>query len=92
MNGELLRRLREAAGIKQSDLADAADMHNSALSTYESGRREMPAWIAEKLLKTIDEMLADRTDEFTRLRGEAEAARDGQGEGQEPETDDKEAA
>ena len=71
MNGELLRKLREAAGIKQLDLALAAGIDNSALSLYESGRRGLTAEVAGLLVALIDSMLSERTDEYLRLRARA---------------------
>jgi transcriptional regulator with XRE-family HTH domain len=76
MTGELLRRLREAAGIKQTDLARAANMANSTLSTYESGRNGMTNFMAARLVGLIDALLSDRTEEFSALRAEADAQMD----------------
>lgn len=38
-NGHRLREHREAAGLSQTDLARLADMTQSMISGYESGRR-----------------------------------------------------
>lgn len=74
MTGELLRRVREAAGIKATDLAEAAGVHKSTLSEYENGRRPITPWVCRRLLRRIDETLQTRSDEFARLRAEANEA------------------
>jgi len=74
MTGEFLRRLRDAAGIKQEDLAQATGLHNSALSRYEGGYRDIPPDVAALLVATIDRLRTERSDEYDRLRAEGEAA------------------
>lgn len=68
MTGQLLRELRQAAGIKQSDLATAADMDKSTLSVIENGRRPLDPDTETKLVGLIDITVAEMTEEFARLR------------------------
>ena len=50
----LLRRLRLAAGLTQSDLADRSGIARPNIAAYEAGRRE-PKWsTAERLLAAVD--------------------------------------
>lgn len=51
--GSLLRRLRLAAGLTQSDLADRSGIARPNVAAYEAGRRE-PKWsTAERLLAAV---------------------------------------
>lgn len=50
----MLRRLRLAAGLTQSDLADRSGIARPNVAAYEAGRRE-PKWsTAERLLVAVD--------------------------------------
>jgi transcriptional regulator with XRE-family HTH domain len=49
--GQRLRAAREAAGLSQARLADAAGMHPNAVARLERGERH-PSWHTVQLLAT----------------------------------------
>jgi len=68
MNGELLARLRETAGIKAGDLAFRRGMQPSRLSTIENGRLEVSQEELQELADTIEIMRGEREREHTAAR------------------------
>lgn len=64
-----LRRLREAAGWTQTQLADAAGVHLRSISSYESGSQPYlfaAAKIAKALGTTVDAMLREESKKKSR--------------------------
>lgn len=60
MNGELLARLRETAGVSQADLAVRVRMQPSRLSGIENGRFALTTEAAQNLADTIEAMRQER--------------------------------
>jgi len=62
VDGKKIRSLREAANIKQVDLADCTGVSQKMISLIESGIRQPSAislkLIAERLGVTMDELMA----------------------------------
>ena len=61
-----LRDLREDSDKTQQDVADYLNMHRSVYRRYESGVRETPAWVIDKLAdyyRTSVDYLLGRTDD-----------------------------
>lgn len=58
--GIRLRRLREAAGLSQNDLARRTGLYSGDVSRIESGRREPKERTMERLLASIDLDEAER--------------------------------
>jgi transcriptional regulator with XRE-family HTH domain len=61
-----LQRLRQAAGLTQIQLADAADSPVSSLRNWEQGRRlpqlDTAVLLAEALAVTLDELAGEAAD------------------------------
>ncbi len=61
-----LRDLREDSDKTQQDVADYLNMHRSVYRRYESGERETPAWVIDKLAdyyRVSTDYLLGRTDD-----------------------------
>jgi transcriptional regulator with XRE-family HTH domain len=70
-----LRRLREAAGLSQADLADRAGMHRFGVAKLEQGLRE-PAWATvQALAKALGVTCLAFTDEASALPAVPEGER-----------------
>ncbi|MBP7951409.1 MAG: helix-turn-helix transcriptional regulator [Verrucomicrobiales bacterium] len=55
MNGPDLRALRENRKLSQSELAAyLGDTTTSTISRWENSRDPVPAWVAEKMLRTVE--------------------------------------
>lgn len=52
--GVLLRRARQARGLSQRDLAQAAGVSQAAISYYERGRVQLPAAVLAQLKRALD--------------------------------------
>ena len=60
-----LRDLREDHDKTQQEIADVLNMHRSVYRRYESGERETPAWVVDKLAdfyRVSADYLLGRTD------------------------------
>lgn len=57
--GDNLRRLREAAGITQMDLADRCEMHFTAISRLERGLRDPRLTTLVKLARALGVAVTD---------------------------------
>jgi transcriptional regulator with XRE-family HTH domain len=53
-NMNTLRQLRNAAGLSQSALAKALNVHKSTVSLWESGKRRLPIMHARPLAEALD--------------------------------------
>ena len=52
--GDRNKARREAAGLTQTELAKKADVHQSAVSEIEAGKRLRPSWdIVNKILSAL---------------------------------------
>lgn len=63
-----LRDLRESAGTTQQAVADYLNMQRSVYRRYESGQREVPAWVVDRLAdyyRVSTDYLLGRTDDPT---------------------------
>ncbi|WP_295584869.1 helix-turn-helix domain-containing protein [uncultured Oscillibacter sp.] len=63
-----LRDLRESAGTTQQAVADYLNMQRSVYRRYESGQREVPAWVVDSLAdyyRVSTDYLLGRTDDPT---------------------------
>jgi len=61
-----LRDLREDDDKTQKEIADLLNMHRSVYRRYESGERETPAWVIDKLAdfyRVSTDYLLGRTDD-----------------------------
>jgi len=61
-----LRDLREDSDKTQQEIADLLNMHRSVYRRYESGERETPAWVIDKLAdfyRVSTDYLLGRTDD-----------------------------
>lgn len=52
--GRNIRRLREANGLSQEQLADLANVHRTYLSGVETGSRNPTLEVVERLAKALD--------------------------------------
>ncbi len=57
--GTQLRRLREAAGLTQEDLAERAGIHRTYLSDIERGGRNVSLINIERLAQALDQRLSE---------------------------------
>ena len=63
-----MRDLREDHDLSQQKVADYLNMHRSVYRRYESGERETPVWVADKLADLYGvstDYLLGRTDDPT---------------------------
>jgi len=60
----LLRELREEAGLRQVDVAEALDVHQSYVSKYESGDRRLDLVELHDIVQVLGVSLADLVDRF----------------------------
>ncbi|WP_308588629.1 helix-turn-helix transcriptional regulator [uncultured Oscillibacter sp.] len=61
-----MRDLREDHDKSQQDVAAVLNMHRSVYRRYESGERETPAWVVDKLAtyyRVSTDYLLGRTDD-----------------------------
>ena len=61
-----LKDLREEHDKTQQEVADYLNMHRSVYRRYESGERETPAWVVDKLAdyyRVSTDYLLGRTDD-----------------------------
>lgn len=61
--GENIRRLREAKGMKQDELAEALGVTAGAVSLWESNKRSMNVKQADKLAQVLGVTLNDIVDD-----------------------------
>src|SRR5215211_4673001 len=58
--GEIIRRLRQEAGLSQAGLAAAAGVHTRQITRYESGEQQPALGVAQRLAQalgvTLDEL------------------------------------
>ncbi|HUG85818.1 MAG TPA: helix-turn-helix domain-containing protein [Euzebya sp.] len=59
--GELLRNARHAAGLSQQELAELAGTSQSAIATYEAGRREPTVPVLERMVRATGRELVLNT-------------------------------
>ena len=64
--GERLRRLREAAGLTQEQLAERAGLSSNAIAALESGRRQRPY---SSTMQALSDALGLSEEERTQLVG-----------------------
>ena len=57
--GDNIKRLREAAGMTQEQLAEIMNVTHSAVSLWESGKRSMNVKQADKLAQALGVTLND---------------------------------
>src|SRR3954447_14761679 len=64
--GEIIKRLRQEAGISQAGLAAAAGIHTRQITRYESGEQQPALGVAQRLAQalgvTIDELAGSPSD------------------------------
>lgn len=63
-----MRDLREDHDLSQQKVADYLNMHRSVYRRYESGERETPVWVVDRLAdfyKVSTDYLLGRTDDPT---------------------------
>jgi transcriptional regulator with XRE-family HTH domain len=64
--GEVLRRLRQEAGLSQAGLAAAAGIHRRQIHRYESGEQQPALDVAQRLASalgvTLDELAGGLSD------------------------------
>lgn len=51
--GARLRNLRLEAGRSQKELASTVSVTQASLSNYESGKRDLPLWLAVELAESL---------------------------------------
>lgn len=70
--GKIVKRKREALGIKQTDFADRLGIHKSTLSKYEKGIRKIPmediAQMATVLGMGVDELLLEERPQTVSIK------------------------
>ena len=57
--GARVKELRQAAGLTQEGLADAADLHRTYVADIEGGHRNPSLWSLERLAQGLGCHLAD---------------------------------
>lgn len=57
--GTRIRTLRQVRGLKQSDLAERADMNEKYISQIECGKKNVTVTTLDKLLKVLDVSYAE---------------------------------
>lgn len=67
MNGNLLKELRSMAGITQTALAEALEMHQCDISDLETGRRDLTPEMYHRAALKIHELKAERDQRFAEL-------------------------
>ncbi len=60
LTGEQLRHVREAAGLRQADLARALDLPRSSIWAMEHGRRPVPSVHYDRILAICAEAQAEQ--------------------------------
>src|SRR3954453_9002865 len=64
--GEIIRRLRQEAGMSQAGLAGAAGVHHRQINRYESGEQQPALGVARRLAQalgvTLDELAGEPSD------------------------------
>ena len=60
----LLRELREEAGLRQVDVAEALDVHQSYVSKYESGDRRLDLVELHDIVQVLGTSLVDLVNRF----------------------------
>lgn len=67
-DGDVVRRIRQAAGVHMAQLADGAGCHYNHLAQFEQGRRRISPELAHRLANTLTKLVGRdvRVDEFVR--------------------------
>jgi transcriptional regulator with XRE-family HTH domain len=68
-SGTVIRRLRQAAGLSQSDLARRLNVHQAHLSRLESGERRLVPETIREVKAAIRASLKERQAAVARLTG-----------------------
>lgn len=77
--GDTLKRLREAAGLSQQELAKACKMRQNNISRWERGERE-PGWLS---VQTLAAALGVKVNEFETMPAKRQPKRQtGKGAGE----------
>lgn len=67
----ILRQMREAAGLKQSDVAEKLGTHQSFVSKYEAGERRLDLVELEQISDAIGSTLPSVVAAYWRARDES---------------------
>ena len=63
---EMLNQLRSSSGIRQIDLANKLDVHQSFVSKYESGERRLDLIELRRICNVLETNVVDFVTEFER--------------------------